>query len=129
MSGLFDRDPLVQTPEGLGGHLSIGAQTPIQTTMEGGPMKNETFRVPARREGIKLRKAEPVGYDPATSKVYKFNPTAYQILSLVDGQRHEHEIATAVAGGDDVLADELLPEFRTFLDRCASDGLIVWREP
>lgn len=88
---------------------------------------SEVFRVPVRTEGIKIRKAEPTGYDPRKSVVFKFNQTAYSILQLIDGQRHEFDIALAVAEGDKELAEELLPEFRSFLDQCVVDGLVVWK--
>ena len=92
-------------------------------------MSEQTFRVPVRQERIKLRTAEPVGYDPAKRTVYKLNATADEILRLVDGQRHEYAIALAVARGDEELARELVAEFRAFLDRCESDGLITWKTP
>jgi hypothetical protein len=90
-------------------------------------MTAQLYRVPVRKRSLKLRSTEPVAYDPAKATVYKLNPTADEIVRLADGERNELDIALALAGGDEALAQELLPEFRAFLDRCSLDGLIEWK--
>ncbi|MEQ8569393.1 MAG: PqqD family peptide modification chaperone [Deltaproteobacteria bacterium] len=84
-----------------------------------------TYRVPELEKGFRLRRNEPIGYSGQQSAIFKLNPTAYEILQQVDGERDEMQIAIRCTSEEQ--GGAYLATCRRFLERCASEGMVRWK--